>query len=333
MFADAYDTRAIRSGRVGVLPNDRNGRSVLLFEASRYATGSYEDQLRSFFYNLAIVMDIQSGSTEGIVLLVLLDEDKIEMATMQASLSDVRSVFPLNFAAIHVIVRTCGRNVFAHPNIVAPLLAHLIGPPGEQLHFHFGNEASHFTDSLTTYGLLKESLPVFFGGYWSDAKLPELQKEQTQDECKNSSFPNERKDPPNLGEESRKRTRTTSECHLDSVAHGQISNQRFGQGLPAQPDTLRNALFDNQNKHVITNRPVGNRTSSWPHSQSFVNQNESLGTSIENQTTPHTSTTGIDASMVPREDASQLFQRLPLFPQASEKDLGAIHALWVQLMK
>lgn len=155
------------TGFVSRLPNDSQGRAVILHDPARKIRCEMKFRLEHSFYLFALVSQSNENFVEkGIVSIYLL---RNIMSSMDGNASDVirlGKIFPLFFHKMHFVPVERTNSIL---DVVVPFMLRIVGP-----FFLNDNVAVHRSGSLLKEleadGLFKDGLPDSIGGTWTFEK-------------------------------------------------------------------------------------------------------------------------------------------------------------------
>lgn len=163
----------LQTGFVSMLPNDKEGRSVLWIDESRLREGSDAECVeRCIFYMITIAAENDTSLTEGIVLFIKTVFPPFEVINVTL-LEQMAESMPLRFGAIHVV-----SNELRYPD--ASSLLHF----ADQLYVHDDHDKASLCEKLESYGLTKTGLPKYLQGDWGYEKFTQWQELRARMEWK-----------------------------------------------------------------------------------------------------------------------------------------------------
>lgn len=206
-----------------ILPNSINGCQVLYYEPSSSlpslsssSNTTTETEQRTLFTNLARLLcnPASVSTTNGVILLLVLREDDDDVQLCDTILSEKKFVFPIHFAAIHVVVKSSydvnvasGRGM-DYVKVDSRLQSTILSRSRyyEFIHFHAvsTNSIADVIHSLEPFGFHVNNIPVRLGGRYSTNNSIEWEKIKVEHSV---SVTDQKNFPPYIGkhEEQKKR--------------------------------------------------------------------------------------------------------------------------------
>jgi len=163
------DVSLLKTGYTAFLPEDNDGRVVIVGDASRRKKRDNEAAMRLFFYWNQVVLQNPHTTTKGIVVIVLLTKASLDIFGRHAH--DRHAVllkaFPWKNHGLHIICK----NDFplrAFLEEAIPMIFSLFPRNKKRKYYHrCGSEEELVEKFQKEYGLSKQSIPDCIGGDWS----------------------------------------------------------------------------------------------------------------------------------------------------------------------
>ncbi|KAL7568686.1 hypothetical protein ACA910_021683 [Epithemia clementina (nom. ined.)] len=161
----------VRRGYFALLPNDKDGRTVICYDPSRRVFHSKETRMRVGFYFWSLMSENEITRRDGYVGIVLLGTAGFGSSSIDGAIREcvdlVSESFPTRAKNIHLVqcLSTEGRRTLLQ--MILPLLNYVMGRIMENRAVtHIGDTAEALLDGLAKYGLQENGLPCSAGGTW-----------------------------------------------------------------------------------------------------------------------------------------------------------------------
>jgi hypothetical protein len=176
------DLEVLNSSYAFVLPNDKDGRSVVGMDRSRLTPSALNNRmgrLRCLFYLFCLLADNERTQRDGCVVILVMGKAAYErdFTVARACVRLISDALPMCIQKIHLVsnsTKVGSSSVFK--SIVAStfkMMANVVTPWPTVHHAGSGQELAK---QLKEYGLTKRGIPVWIGGSWDIENFHNWQK-------------------------------------------------------------------------------------------------------------------------------------------------------------
>ena len=177
------DTSVLDTQFCEILPNDKSGRSVILYNRSRICTTRYDRDslLRVAWYVIHQASKEESAQKAGFVLLV--DARQYTIHRFDRKLAKLLvdgwvHVIPIRLRALHICCSS-HRSIF---EFVCPALKLIIGKVIRcRTIVHFSEDVKEILFDLEDYGINEKNLPTSLGGRYDSSNTTQLEQRSERD--------------------------------------------------------------------------------------------------------------------------------------------------------
>jgi hypothetical protein len=163
--------RIVKSGDMVLLPKDNEGRPVLFIPKERdpALNGSFEAQLRSFFYLMQVASENPRSQTEGVVVIRKWAPALFLTSTFHRIIDVGAAVLPVRFYSHHVV---CSPPTAGMRTYLESITSKMYGFSGQFVtqttSVHLMDQEVQLKEDLLNFDLRAEDLPTSIGGQWDD---------------------------------------------------------------------------------------------------------------------------------------------------------------------
>lgn len=162
---DAIDF--VYSGKVAFLPNDSNGRTVMLVQPCRRVEDNLDLRLRVSFYYGQLMAENSMSQKDGYVMIATLTETDYDPYQLECK-NLVMNTFPVKSYSWHILKCVASYNQNRHldgfVNRILKIHGHIIR--NYRVFIHPMHKKSEMRDVMVANGFLNEGLPHDVGGEW-----------------------------------------------------------------------------------------------------------------------------------------------------------------------
>lgn len=170
------DLTVLASCYFAPLPNDRSGRTVFCYDASKLAKCSLDSRLRVTFYLFSVAAENKTSRTDGCIVLCIKGKQKSDRDKKDI-LGPIIEALPVRIKALHVICREAGHRKNTSAKKIGLAISQLFGNSLESRTItHSALSREEIVRQFDAYGLSKEGLPKILGGDWGYQKLTQWQE-------------------------------------------------------------------------------------------------------------------------------------------------------------
>jgi hypothetical protein len=180
------DLEVLNSSYVFVLPNDKDGRSVVGVDRSRLpASASYPARLRCMFYILCILAENERTQRDGLVAILVMGKAAYDrdFTVVRACERIVWDALPVCVHKIHLVsesTKVGSSSVFK--SIVASTFNMMTKVVSPWVTMHHTGSGQELAKKLKEVGLTKRGLPAWIGGSWDMENFHNWQKRRKRHE-------------------------------------------------------------------------------------------------------------------------------------------------------
>jgi hypothetical protein len=185
------DLRTIKCGYIALLPNNKEGHSVLCCDASRLANDDEESRSRCLFYMLQVASQQKASEDVGVSILLIMNKLSFERNKGTIALAEILKVYPVRIESVHIIRQPARLGINFFEEKVVPAMRLIFSSLSAPLHIHSGTPTCDLRQELDAHGFDIKNLPRSLGGGWTYEDFLRWRDQQLKFE--ESSLPVEQK--------------------------------------------------------------------------------------------------------------------------------------------
>lgn len=164
------EINSIESGAITLVPNDRRGRPVVVFDPEKRTHHDFFTRIRVVFYFFQVMSEQPNAQLDGHIGIVAMGRSTLRGARIDGNIREIAGVmtriFPIHTEKLHLVNSPTGVGQRFFFEILVPVVGAVAARLNSKLVVHVG-ECSEIITRLESHGLSFDGLPDTIGGGWS----------------------------------------------------------------------------------------------------------------------------------------------------------------------